>query len=160
MSAASVWPGAGGAGRLRRGMRAAPARLLTPLRRDGPKGSGRFRAVSWDEALAEIAQRLAEVAGGPGAHTILAAHYTGTFALLGYHFPNRLIRRLGAREVDPDTICNKAGHVALEYLYGTSLDGFDPRSAAVRRASWSGAPTLRPRRRISMSTGCPRRRGG
>jgi anaerobic selenocysteine-containing dehydrogenase len=24
------------------------ARLLTPLRRDGPKGSGRFTAVSWD----------------------------------------------------------------------------------------------------------------
>jgi anaerobic selenocysteine-containing dehydrogenase len=106
------------------------ARLSTPLRRDGPKGSGRFRAVSWDEALAEIARRLAEVATGPGADTILAAHYTGTFALLGYHFPNRFIRRLGAREVDPDTICNKAGHVALEYVYGTSLDGFDPRSAA------------------------------
>jgi anaerobic selenocysteine-containing dehydrogenase len=106
------------------------ARLSTPLRRDGPKGSGRFRAVSWDEALAEIAARLAEVASGPGAHTILAAHYTGTFALLGYGFPNRFIRRIGAREVDPDTICNKAGHVALEYLYGTSLDGFDPRSAA------------------------------
>jgi len=106
------------------------ARLLTPLRRDGPKGAGRFLAVSWDEALAEIAERLAEIAEGPGADRILAAHYTGTFALLGYHFPNRLIRRLGAREVDPDTICNKAGHVALEYLYGTSLDGFDPRSAS------------------------------
>ena len=106
------------------------ARLLTPLHRDGPKGSGRFRAVPWDEALAEIAHRLAEVADHPGAGTILAAHYTGTFALLGYHFPNRFIRRLGAREVDPDTICNKAGHVALEYLYGTSLDGFDPRTAA------------------------------
>jgi anaerobic selenocysteine-containing dehydrogenase len=106
------------------------ARLLTPLWRDGPKGSGRFRAVSWDEALAGIAGRLAEIAEGPGADKILAAHYTGTFALLGYHFGNRFIRRLGAREVDPDTICNKAGHVALEYLYGTSLDGFDPRSAA------------------------------
>lgn len=32
------------------------ARLLTPLRRDGPKGSGRFREVSWEEALAEIAR--------------------------------------------------------------------------------------------------------
>jgi len=106
------------------------ARLLTPLRRDGPKGSGRFQPVSWDDALAEIAGRLAEVVAGPGAHTILGAHYTGTFALLGYHFPNRFLRRLGAREVDPDTICNKAGHVALEYLYGTSLDGFDPRGAA------------------------------
>jgi anaerobic selenocysteine-containing dehydrogenase len=106
------------------------ARLLTPLRREGPKGSGRFQPVSWDDALAEIGRRLTEVAAGPGAHTILGAHYTGTFALLGYHFPNRFLRRLGAREVDPDTICNKAGHVALEYLYGTSLDGFDPRSAA------------------------------
>ena len=105
-------------------------RLLTPLRRDGPKGSGRFTPVSWDEALAEVAQRLTAVAADPGADAILSAHYTGTFALLGYHFPNRFMRRLGVREVDPDTICNKAGHVALEYLYGTSLDGFDPRSAA------------------------------
>ena len=39
------------------------------------------------------------------------------------------MRTLGAREVDPDTICNKAGHVALDYLYGTSEDGFDPRTA-------------------------------
>ena len=129
------------------------ARLLTPLRRDGPKGSGRFRPVSWDEALAEIAQRLAEVAAGPGAHTILAAHYTGTVALLGYHFPHRFIRRLGAREVDPDTICNQAGHVALEYLYGTSLDGFARAAPRMRRASWSGARTLRLPRRISMNTG-------
>jgi anaerobic selenocysteine-containing dehydrogenase len=105
-------------------------RLLTPLRCDGPKGSGRFRPVSWDDALAEIGERLTAVVAGPGAHTILGAHYTGTFALLGYHFPSRFMRRLGAREVDPDTICNKAGHVALEYLYGTSLDGFDPRAAA------------------------------
>jgi anaerobic selenocysteine-containing dehydrogenase len=106
------------------------ARLLTPLKRDGPKGTGRFAPVSWDEALGEVARRLAEVAEGPGAHAILNAHYTGTFALLGYHFPNRFLRRIGATEVDPDTICNKAGHVALDYLYGTSLDGFDPRSAA------------------------------
>jgi len=106
------------------------ARLLTPLRRDGPKGSGRFTPVSWDEALAEIAERLTAVAEGPGADAILSAHYTGTFALLGYHFPNRFMRRLGVREVDPDTICNKAGHVALDYTYGTSLDGFDPRTAA------------------------------
>lgn len=71
-----------------------------------------------------------EVAVRDGADTILTAHYTGTFALLGYHFPMRFLRRLGAREVDPDTICNKAGHVALEYLYGSSIDGFDPRAAA------------------------------
>src|SRR5205807_6521323 len=54
---------------------------------------------------------------------------TGTFSVLGYHFPLRFCNRLGATEVDPDSICNKAGHVALGYVYGTSLDGFDPRTA-------------------------------
>ncbi|MGA1732380.1 MAG: molybdopterin oxidoreductase family protein, partial [Burkholderiaceae bacterium] len=39
-----------------------PERLLQPLRRVGPKGSGRFEPVSWDDALRDIAQRLAEVA--------------------------------------------------------------------------------------------------
>jgi anaerobic selenocysteine-containing dehydrogenase len=41
----------------------------------------------------------------------------------------RFFNRLGATEVAPDTICNMAGHVALRYLYGTSVVGFDPRAA-------------------------------
>jgi anaerobic selenocysteine-containing dehydrogenase len=106
------------------------ARLLEPLVRDGPKGTGSFRPASWDEALRSIAGRLSEIVAGPGAGSILNAHYTGTFALLGYGFPLRFMRTLGAREVDPDTICNKSGHVALDYVYGTSEDGFDPRTAA------------------------------
>jgi anaerobic selenocysteine-containing dehydrogenase len=106
------------------------ARLLTPLLRDGPKGSGSFRRASWVQALKTTSERLTEIVSGPGPGTILNAHYTGTFALLGYGFPLRFMRALGAREVDPDTICNKAGHVALDYLIGTSEDGFDPRTAA------------------------------
>ena len=105
------------------------ARLTRPLRRAGPKGEGRFEPVSWDEALAEVAGRLGEIAASPGAHAILSAHYTGTFSLLAGAFPQRFFNRLGATEVDPDTVCNKAGHVALEYVYGTSVDGFDPRAA-------------------------------
>jgi anaerobic selenocysteine-containing dehydrogenase len=108
------------------------ARLLTPLLRDGAKSEGRFRPASWDEALSVTAARLTEIAADPGSGpgSILNTHYTGTFALLGYGFPMRFMRTLGAREVDPDTICNKAGHVALDYLLGTSEDGFDPRTAA------------------------------
>jgi anaerobic selenocysteine-containing dehydrogenase len=102
------------------------ARLTQPLRRAGPKGEGAFEAVSWDEALAGIAGRLDGVEGPK----VLNAHYTGTFSLLAYFYPLRFFYRLGATEVDPDTICNKAGHVALEYVYGTSLVGFDPRTAA------------------------------
>ena len=105
------------------------ARLTRPLRRVGPKGEGRFEPVSWDEALATIAQRLAEIVETTGPHAILNTHYTGTLGLLAYGFPLRFFNRLGATEVDPDTICNNAGHAALHYVYGTSEDGFDPRTA-------------------------------
>ncbi|MHB8505729.1 MAG: molybdopterin-dependent oxidoreductase, partial [Acidimicrobiales bacterium] len=106
------------------------ARVTTPLRRSGPKGTGSFEPISWDEAAAEVAAHLRPLAAGGAATAVLTAHYTGTFAMIGFHFPLRLAYRLGATDVDPDTICNKAGHVALEYLFGTSLDGFDPRSVA------------------------------
>ena len=105
------------------------ARLTRPLRRTGSKGEGRFEPVSWENALEEIAERLRGIEASAGAHTVLNAHYTGTFSLLAFFFPLRFFNRLGATEVDPDTICNKAGHVALEYVYGTSLVGFDPLTA-------------------------------
>ncbi len=62
------------------------------------------------------------------ARTIMHTHYTGTVGLLGGSFPLRLFNRMGATEVDPDTVCNKAGHVALELAFGNSLEGFDPRT--------------------------------
>ncbi len=105
------------------------ARLTTPLRRVGPKGDARFEPISWEDALKEIAARLGEIVESRGAETILNTHYTGTLSLLAFGFPMRFFHRLGATEVDPDTICNKAGHVALGYVYGTSETGFDPRTA-------------------------------
>jgi anaerobic selenocysteine-containing dehydrogenase len=106
------------------------ARLGHPLRRTGPKGDGHFSAISWQEATEEIADALKRIVRESGGASVLNAHYTGTFAMIGYHFPMRFFNRLGATEVDPDTVCNKAGHVALEYVYGTSQDGFDPRTAS------------------------------
>src|SRR6201986_747087 len=35
-----------------------PDRVLTPLKRVGPKGSGRFAPIGWDDALDEVAARL------------------------------------------------------------------------------------------------------
>jgi anaerobic selenocysteine-containing dehydrogenase len=104
-------------------------RLGSPLRRLGRKGQGRFEAVSWEVAIDEIGARLAGIVESYGARSILNAHYTGTISLLAGMAPMRFFNRLGATEVTPDTICNMAGHVALRYLYGTSLDGFDPRTA-------------------------------
>jgi anaerobic selenocysteine-containing dehydrogenase len=104
-------------------------RLTTPLRRHGPKGARAFVPITWNEANAEIAAKLRPLVESDQGRLVLNTHYTGTFAVIGYHFPLRFFNRLGATEVDPDTICNKAGHTALELLYGTSLDGFDPRQS-------------------------------
>ena len=55
----------------------------------------------------------------------------------------RFFNHYGATEVDPDTICNNAGHVALDYVYGTSVDGFDPKTAADSRCIvvWGANPS-------------------
>ena len=58
---------------------------------------------------------------------MLNAHYTGTCALIDTAFPQRFFNRLGATEVEPDTICNNAGHVALDYVYGSSERASTPR---------------------------------
>ena len=107
----------------------AKARVTRPLKRVGAKGEARFEAVSWDQALTEIAARLRGIVSVHGAETIWHGHYTGTCSLLAGGFPQRFLNRLGASEIDPDSICNAAGHLALQYMYGASDLGFDPRTA-------------------------------
>lgn len=104
-------------------------RLAQPLRRTGPKGSNHFTPIGWDEAMALMAGQLNAIRDETGGHAILHTHYTGTVGMLAGWYPLRLFNRIGATEVDPDTVCNKAGHVALEMMFGDSLSGFDPRSA-------------------------------
>ena len=104
------------------------ARLQRPLRRVGPKGEGQFEPVSWDTALAEIAGRLNGILAAQGPASIWHTHYTGTCSVIAGGFPMRFFNRIGASEVEPDSICNAAGHKALEYIYGSSSTGFDPRS--------------------------------
>lgn len=119
------------------------SRLTQPLRRVGRKGEGRFEPVSWNVALAAIADRLKQIVASAGPQTILNTHYSGTISLIAYLFPMRFFNRLGATEVSPDTICNMAGHVALHYVYGTSVSGFDPRTGddAACIIVWGANPT-------------------
>jgi anaerobic selenocysteine-containing dehydrogenase len=105
------------------------ARLNFPLKRIGKKGEAKFERVSWDTAFAEISQNLSQIIEQDGASSIIHTHYSGTLSLMAYQFPNRFFNYLGASEVDPDSICNAAGHVAWHILYGNSVMGFDPRTA-------------------------------
>lgn len=119
------------------------ARLQYPLRRVGPRGGDAFERISWDEALTTIAARMQAAIAARGARAILHTHYSGTLSLIGFMFPNRLFNHLGASEVDPDTICNAAGHVAWTLLFGSSIQGFDPRTARDARCIlvWGANPS-------------------
>lgn len=48
-----------------------PDRLRTPLRRVGPRGSGRFEPISWKEAYGEIARRLDAIKEESGPESVL-----------------------------------------------------------------------------------------
>ena len=94
-----------------------PERLLQPLKRVGPKGSGRFEPVGWDEALDTIARRLKEIAARD-PQAVLPYSYAGTMGLLqGESLAGRFFHRLGASRLDR-TICSSAGGEALAATYG------------------------------------------
>ena len=96
-----------------------PERLLTPLRRVGPKGPGaRFEPVDWEEALADIAGRLRAVAERE-PEAILPYSYAGTMGLVqGEAMAARFFHRLGASLLDR-TICASAGGEALRMTLGS-----------------------------------------
>src|SRR5687768_13242034 len=103
-----------------------PDRLLTPMRRVGRKGEGRFEAISWDAALDEIASRFKEIAASPdGPEAILPYSYCGTMGLVqGESMDRRFFHRLGASLLDR-TICATAGAEGWKHTIGAST-GFDP----------------------------------
>jgi anaerobic selenocysteine-containing dehydrogenase len=94
-----------------------PERLLQPLKRSGPKGSGRFEPVSWDQALDEIAQRLQPIAA-QDPQAILPYSFAGTMGLVqGEAMAGRFFHRLGASHLDR-TICASAGAAGLTHTLG------------------------------------------
>src|SRR4051812_20882284 len=62
-----------------------PQRVLHPMKRTGRKGSGTFQRITWDEALATIAERFSQIASSDdGPQAILPYSYAGTMGLLQY----------------------------------------------------------------------------
>jgi len=55
-----------------------PERLLYPMIRVGERGEGKFRRVSWDEALDYVARKLVEIKNQYGSQAILDQSYAGS----------------------------------------------------------------------------------
>ena len=62
-----------------------PKRLLQPMKRVGERGQGEFVAISWKQALDEIARKLAEVKRQYGSESlaIQAGSRTGVLNIIG-----------------------------------------------------------------------------
>lgn len=98
-----------------------PERLLYPLRRVGPKGSGEFTRISWDEAIAEISSRWKDIIVRDGAQCILPYSYAGTLGLVqGAVTDTRFWNRLGACGLER-AICGHAAEEAVQLTVGGRL---------------------------------------
>ena len=59
-----------------------PDRLTQPFRRVGPKGSGQFKAIGWDEAFDRVADNFLAVERDLGPEGVWPYFYAGTMGLV------------------------------------------------------------------------------
>jgi len=78
-----------------------PQRLKYPLKRVGPRGLGKWKRISWDEALTEIADKILDVAVRDGIECVV---YDSGTANAGYDAPTagetHLFNLLGCTQLD------------------------------------------------------------
>ena len=106
-----------------------PERLLYPLRRTGPKGSGQFARISWDEALDEIAARFDQCEREFGGESVWPYYYAGTMGIVMRDGINRLANTKKYSRFY-STIC--ANIARIGFAIGTGkVAGVDPREMGV-----------------------------
>lgn len=92
-------------------------RLTTPLLRTGPKGTGQFQPISWDEAIEQICNRWRDTIDQHGAEAILPYSYAGTMGQVQRNAGHPFFHRLGASLLDR-TICASAKGIGWEMVMG------------------------------------------
>jgi anaerobic selenocysteine-containing dehydrogenase len=138
-----------------------PQRLLHPLRRVGPKGSGQFERISWDEALDEIHQRVGEIIARWGAQAVLPLNYAGPHGFLaGDSMSSRFFNRLGATQLYRRALCGGVRSEAWAGTYG-AVPGCPPEFAehAALNVVWGNNATVS-NLHLVRSISHARRRGG
>ena len=102
-----------------------PKRLQQPLKRIGPKGSGQFTPISWDEAIDTITSKWKNMIDQHGPECILPYSFYGNMGNLSAEgMDRRFFHRLGASRLER-SICNAAGSTGYSYTMGGSF-GIDP----------------------------------
>jgi anaerobic selenocysteine-containing dehydrogenase len=104
-----------------------PDRVLHPMKRSGPKGSGQFTRLSWEAAIGEIATRWKQIIAAHGPTAILPYSYLGTEGILnGLNVGDAFFNKLGAT-ITERTFCDSAACTGYMMTVGPS-PGTDPES--------------------------------
>ncbi|MDE2602684.1 MAG: molybdopterin oxidoreductase family protein [Bradyrhizobium sp.] len=102
-----------------------PDRLIYPHIRVGPKGSGKFARITWDDALDEIAERFNRAEREFGGESVWPYYYAGTMGLVMRDGINRLAH-VKKYSRFYSTICSTIARVG--FAAGTGkVAGVDPR---------------------------------
>jgi anaerobic selenocysteine-containing dehydrogenase len=122
-----------------------PDRLLSPRRRTGRKGEGRFAPITWDDAIGEIAARWQAIIAREGPQAIWPYYGTGTLGMIQglAGAGRRLWNALGTSQHHL-SICMAAGGFATGYTLGDNRIGMDPEGFAEARLVilWGANPLV------------------
>jgi anaerobic selenocysteine-containing dehydrogenase len=94
-----------------------PLRVLTPLRRVGAKGEGRFEPITWDAAVDQIATRWRAIVAAYGGEAILPFSYAGSMGQVQYWAGHPLFHALGASRLDR-SICVSTAYAGWRATVG------------------------------------------
>jgi anaerobic selenocysteine-containing dehydrogenase len=102
-------------------------RILYPLKRSGPKGSGQFTRITWAAAMEEIASRWKRIIAQSGPTAILPYSYLGTEGILnGMNVGDPFFNKLGAT-ITERTFCDSGACTGYMMTVGPT-PGTDPES--------------------------------
>ena len=115
-----------------------PDRLKTPLKRTGPKGSGQFAPISWDEALDTIVAHWKSLIAEHGPESILGYAYSAHQGQMNRGLVNGFFHALGTSRLLGGTVCDSCAEAAWDSAVGP-IGGADPEAVTESDliVSWS-----------------------
>lgn len=120
----------------------APDRLKSPMRRIGPRGSGKWQEVSWESALGEIAERLNQIKAEHGAEAVGLHHGHYHSGQLLDVFLSRLANLFGTPNVsNPSHVClGPRAFTQITFDFGMPAPPDIPHTACL--ILWGGNPSV------------------
>ncbi|NPV65937.1 MAG: molybdopterin-dependent oxidoreductase [Anaerolineae bacterium] len=102
----------------------APDRLRSPLRRKGPRGSGLFEEISWEEAIDTVAENLIRIKEQYGNSAIYSHYSTGAYTnICGAAPVGRMLNLFGGTLGYYNNYSWACVQVATPTVYGTQNTG-------------------------------------